>query len=164
LFVRNQKVMLSPMLAELYGVEVRTLVQAVKRNSARFPDDFMFQLTRGETEFLKSQNVISKPPGRGGAHRSLPYAFTEQGVAMLSSVLKSDRAVRINIEIMRAFVKLRELLASNSALAQKLDELDRRISTHDTAIADLIEAIRQLMLPPDPGKKRPIGFAPWKDD
>ncbi|MGI9321565.1 MAG: ORF6N domain-containing protein, partial [Thiogranum sp.] len=107
LWIRDQKVMLSPVLADMYGVEVRALIQAVKRNIQRFPQDFMFQLTPDEVEFLKSQNVISKKSGRGGAHRSLPYAFTEQGVAMLSSVLKGERAVAINIEIMRAFGQLR---------------------------------------------------------
>lgn len=123
----------------------------------------MFQLTRDEVEVLKSQNVISKKSGRGGAHRSLPYAFTEQGVAMLSSVLKSERAVAINIEIMRTFVRIRKIAFSNEELARKIDELDQRVSKHDKAIADIIEAIRQLMAPPSPEKARSIGFAPWKD-
>jgi hypothetical protein len=164
LWIRDQKVMLSTVLADMYDVETRALIQAVKRNIQRFPKDFMFQLTRDEVEVLKSQNVISKTPGRGGAHRSLPYAFTEQGLAMLSSVLKSERAVAINIEIMRTFVRMRKLAFSNEELARKIDELDRRVSKHDKAIAEIIEAFRQLMAPPSPKETRPIGFASWADE
>ena len=121
LLLRGQKVMLSTNLAELYEVEPRVLVQAVKRNSERFPEDFMFQLNLQEVRNLKSQIVISS----WGGKRSLPYAFTEQGVAMLSSVLNSKRAVQVNIEIMRAFVRLRALIASNKELAKRLDELEK---------------------------------------
>jgi hypothetical protein len=146
--------MLSPHLAELYGVEPRMLVQAVKRNIDRFPKDFMFQLTPQEFENLKSQFVISS---WGGVRRARPYAFTEQGVAMLSSVLRSKQAVKVNIEIMRAFVRLRQLLSTHKELASKLIELERRIGEHDEQIMAIFEAIRQLMTPPETPPKR-IGF------
>jgi hypothetical protein len=152
--VRGQKVMLSPDLASLYDVEPRALIQAVKRNIRRFPDDFMFQLSRIEAKNLKSQIVISSWGGR----RANPYAFTEQGVAMLSSVLKSERAIVVNIMIMRAFVKLREILLTHKDLARKMAQLESRITGHDDAIRNLIDAIRQLMAPPTPRQKRQIGF------
>jgi hypothetical protein len=155
LLIRGHKVMLDADLADLYGVETRVLLQAVKRNSNRFPTDFMFQLSAEEADSLRSQFVISKS-SRGG-RRYLPYAFTEQGVAMLSSVLHSDQAVEINIQIMRAFVRLREMILSNKDLARKLDALERRLQGHDVHIRSLFEAIRQLMAPPEP-KKRKIGF------
>jgi len=155
LLIRGHKVMLDADLAELYGVETRVLVQAVKRNLNRFPKDFMFQLSDEETKLLRSQIVISNR-GRGG-RRYLPYVFTEQGVAMLSTVLNSERAVQINIEIMRAFVRLREMLLSHKDLARKLDALERKYESHDMHIRSLFEAIRQLMTPPEP-KKRKIGF------
>lgn len=120
--LRGQRVMLNPHLAELYDVEARVLVQAVKRNLDRFPSDFMFQLTWSEFDNLKSQIVTSS---WGGMRRATPYAFTEQGVAMLSSVLRSDRAIQVNIEIRLAFVRLRQLLASHTDLGRKLDELER---------------------------------------
>jgi hypothetical protein len=146
--------MLSIDLAELYGVEPRVLVQAVKRNIDRFPADFMFQLSRSELAALKSHIVISS---WGGMRRATPYAFTEQGVAMLSSVLRSPRAIRVNIAIMRAFVKLREMAAAHTELAAKLAELERKVSRHDGHIRSLFDAIRELMKPPEP--KRPaIGF------
>ena len=138
-------------------VEVRALVQAVKRNIERFPEDFMFQLTDNEFKNLKSQIVISS---WGGARRANPYAFTEQGVAMLSSVLKSQRAVQMNIAIMRAFVKLREILSTHKELVYKLNELERKTEKHDTEIQAIFEAIRQLMIPPEKPKHR-IGF--YKD-
>ncbi len=153
--IRGHKVMLDADLAELYGVDTRVLVQAVKRNSNRFPADFMFQLSVEEAKSLRSQSVISKN-GRGG-RRYLPFVFTEQGVAMLSSVLNSERAVEINIQIMRAFVRLREMIASNKDLARKLDALERKLESHDVHIRSLFEAIRQLMTLPEP-KKRKIGF------
>lgn len=155
LWVRGQKVMLSPDLAVLYGVEVRALVQAVKRNVGRFPGDFMFQLTADELANLKSQNVISSVSDWGGARRAAPYAFTEQGVAMLSSVLRSPRAVAVNIEIMRAFVRLRRLLATHADLARKLDTLERK---YDTQFKAVFDAIRQLMAPPSDPPRPPIGF------
>ena len=151
LWLRQEKVLLGADLAELYGVETRVLNQAVKRNIERFPADFMFRLTGKEVELLVSQNVIPHPGRLGGA---LPYAFTEQGVAMLSGVLKSPRAVAVNIEIMRAFVQLRGMLASNAALSRKLAALERR---YDEQFKVVFDAIRQLMLPPEP-KKRRIGF------
>jgi hypothetical protein len=155
LLLRRQKVMLDADLAELYGVETRTLVQAVSRNLKRFPADFMFQLSQEEFEALRSQIVISNK-GRGG-RRYPPYAFTEQGVAMLSSVLNSERAVQVNIAIMRAFVRLRQVLSSNKELANKLAELERKLESHDGHIRSLFDAIRQLMAPPEP-KPRRIGF------
>ena len=159
LALRGQRVLLDEVLAELYGVETKVLVQAVKRNLARFPEDFMFQLTDSEWAALRSQIVTSKP-SRGG-RRYAPYAFTEQGVAMLSSVLGSERAIAVNIEIMRAFVRMRALLASNRELAKRLDQLeariDKKLTTHDESIAAILSAIRELMNPPEP-KHRSIGF------
>jgi len=155
LLIRGHKVLLDTDLAVLYGVETRVLIQAVKRNSNRFPTDFMFQLSDEEADLLRSQIVISK--NRRGGRRYLPYVFTEQGVAMLSSVLKSKRAVEINIEIMRAFVRLREMILSNKDLARKLDALEHKLESHDVNIRSLFEAIRQLMAPPAP-KTRRIGF------
>jgi hypothetical protein len=133
LLIRGQKVMLSTDLAELYQVEPRVLVQAVKRNIARFPEDFMFQLTEEEFYNLKSQFVISS---WGGLRRAKPYAFTEQGVAMLSSVLNSERAIKVNIEIMRAFVRLRRLLASHADLARKLEALEKKYDTQFNPVRD----------------------------
>jgi hypothetical protein len=153
LFIRGEKVLLDEDLALLYGVETKVLVQAVKRNLDRFPEDFMFQLGVEEWEYLRSQSVTSKPEGRGG-RRYAPYAFTEQGVAMLSSVLKSEQAVQVNIEIMRAFVRLREILSTHHELARKLDGLERK---YDSQFKAVFDAIRQLMAPPLP-KKKPIGF------
>ncbi len=152
--VRNQKVMLSTHLAVLYNVEVRAFVQAVKRNLDRFPKDFMFQLSRTEFENLKSQIVISS---WGGARRSQPYAFTEQGVAMLSTVLKSKKAVKVNIQIMRAFVKLREIISTHKELAQKLKELELKIDSHDQQIQTIFEVINRLIEPPEKTKRK-IGF------
>ena len=149
--IRGQKVMLSTHLADLYDVETRVLNQAVKRNISRFPEDFMFQLNTSEAEQLVSQNVIPHKKYFGG---SLPYAFTEQGVAMLSSVLNSERAINVNIEIMRAFVRLRRMLASHADLARKLEALEKK---YDAQFKIVFEAIRELMRPPEP-KKRPIGF------
>ena len=149
--LRGEKVMLSTDLARLYQVAPRALVQAVKRNAERFPEDFIFQLTREEFQNLKSQIVTSK---WGGLRRATPYAFTEQGVAMLSSVLRSKRAVRVNIEIMRTFVHLRRLLASNEDLARKLNALEKR---YDAQFRVVFDAIRELMVHPEP-KRRPIGF------
>jgi len=136
------------------GVETRALVQAVKRNIDRFPKDFMFQLSEKEYKNLKSQIVISR---WGGARRSRPYAFTEQGVAMLSSVLKSKRAIQVNIAIMRAFVKLRQILSTHKELANKLKELERKIEKHDKEIQLIFNAIRQLMITSEKPKRK-IGF------
>jgi hypothetical protein len=149
--IRGEKVMLSQHLAELYGVSASALNQAVKRNRPRFPDDFMFQFTVREFMALKSQIVISK---RGGVRRARPYAFTKHGVAMPSSVLKSKRAVHVNIAIMRAFVRLREMLAGDKDLARRLEELERK---YDSQFKVIFDAIRELMIPPEPPRRR-IGF------
>lgn len=165
LVFRGHKVLLDEDLAALYGVATGVLVQAVKRNIRRFPMDFMFQLTNAEWTVLRSRTVISTS-SRGG-RRFAPYAFTEQGVAMLSSVLSSQRAIDINIEIMRAFVKLRELLVSNKELARRFTELearlDKKLTEHDQAIAAILSAIRKLMSPLAP-KRRPIGFTADLDE
>jgi len=153
--IRGIKMMLDRDLAELYGVETRSLIQAVKRNKERFPSDFMLQLTKEEFDSLRSQIVISK--GKGG-RRYLPYVFSEQGVAMLSSVLKSKRAIEVNVAIMRAFVKLRETLATHKELSRKLADLERKMGDHDEQIQAIFEAIRQLMAPPDTKKKKKIGY------
>ena len=166
LALREQRVMLDADLAQLYGVETRVLVQAVKRNLARFPEDFMFQLSPEEFANLRSQSVISSA-GHGG-RRTAPYAFTEQGVAMLSSVLGSPRAIAVNIEIMRTFVRVRALAATHGDLAKRLAELEEKTEAlamnHDTfshntraQLKKVFDALRELMTPPDP-PKRPIGF------
>ena len=140
-------------LAALYGVTTGNLNKAVKRNLARFPSDFMFQLSSEEARSLIFQSGISRPKGRGG-RRFAPYAFTEQGVAMLSSVLNSERAVAVNIEIMRAFVRLRQMLATHADLARRLDELEQK---YDRQFASVFDAIRQLMTPP-PQEDREMGY------
>ena len=152
--IRNQKVMLSTHLAELYEVEVKVLNQAVKRNIDRFPKDFMFQLSMREFENLKSQIVTSS---WGGMRRSLPYAFTEQGVAMLSSVLNSKKAIKVNIQIMRAFVKLRGILSTHKELALTLKELELKVDSHDRQIQAIFDVINQLIAPSDPPKRK-MGF------
>lgn len=162
--LRGHKVMLSSDLADLYQVEPRVLIQAVKRNIKRFPEDFMFQLNGEEVSSLKahclfypssepsrSQFVILK---RGQNIKHLPYAFTEQGVAMLSSALRSERAVQVNIEIMRAFVRLRKILTSHKHLARKLNEMEKK---YDSQFKVVFDALRQLMAPPEP-KQRRLGF------
>ena len=154
LLIRGQKVMLGADLAELYGVTVGRLNEAVKRNGKRFPCDFMFQLSLQELRNLKSQIAISS--SRWGGRRHQPYAFTEQGVAMLSSVLNSERAVQVNIEIMRAFVRLRALIASNKELARRLVELEEK---YDSQFKVVFDAIRELMTPVPPTPRR-IGFRP----
>ena len=151
--IRGQKVILDEALAALYEVEVKALNQAVGRNRDRFPADFMFQLTREEGALLRSQFVTLKT-GSGRHRKYLPYAFTEQGVAMLSSVLRSKRAVRVNIEIMRAFVQLRQMLSSHADLARKLEALEKK---YDAQFKVVFDAIRELMEPPAAPKRR-IGF------
>lgn len=166
LSLREQRVMLDADLAQLYGVETRVLVQAIKRNLARFPDDFMFQLSAEEFANLRSQSVISSA-GHGG-RRTAPYAFTEQGVAMLSTVLGSARAIAVNIEIMRTFVRVRTLATTHGDLAKRLGELEEATEAlsmaHDnfsrntrSQLKQVFEALRELMTPPEP-PKRPIGF------
>ena len=155
--IRGFKVMLSTDLAKLYGTGPKVLIQAIKRNIERFPEDFMFQLTPEEARNSRSQIVTLK---QGQNIKYLPYAFTEQGVAMLSSVLNSRRAIQVNIAIMRAFVKLRQIIATHKELADKLNELERKFNQHDKDILVIFEAIRQLMEPP-PAKARVItGFKP----
>ncbi len=175
LLLRGQKVLLDADLAALYGVETKVLLQAVKRNLERFPEDFMFQLTNQEFNVLRSQSVTSSSEAletlRWGGRRTAPYAFTEQGVAMLSSVLSSPQAVQVNIAIMRAFVKLRELAMTHHDLAKQLDALEEKTEVmamqHDSfarntraQLKQVFDAIRELMTPPESQKKRPIGFMP----
>jgi hypothetical protein len=160
--LRDEKVMLDAELAALYGVSTRELNQAVKRNVDRFPPDFMFQLTPDEHDALRSQSVTLKR-GRGRHRKYRPFAFTEQGVAMLSSVLRSRRAVLVNIEIMRAFVRLRALALSYKDLASKVRALEAKHGAHDAQIREIFDAIRSLMEPPPelpPSPKKPIGFRP----
>lgn len=152
LLIRGHRVMLDFDLAALYGVENRSLKQAVRRNIGRFPEDFMFELNKKEVADLLSQNVI---PARGSLGGAVPMAFTEQGVSMLSSVLRSPRAIEVNIGIMRAFVQFRELLLTNAELSRKLDELEKK---YDSQFQVVFNAIRQLMQPPAPPPKPQIGF------
>ena len=159
--IRDHKVMLDSDLAELYGVQAFRLNERVKRNRKRFPSDFMFQLTAQESEALTSQFAMSKK-GRGG-RRTSPYAFTEQGVAMLSTVLNSDRAIEVNIAIMRAFVRLREVLATHKDLARRMADLEREQKAQGKTITDVFKAIQKLIEPPKAKARRAIGFqAPKK--
>jgi hypothetical protein len=153
--MRGQRVMLSMDLAKLYKISAKRLNEQVKRNVRRFPGDFMFQLTDSEHEILKSQIATSS---WGGARRANPYAFTEQGVAMLSSVLNSERAIQVNIAIMRVFVKLKQILSTHKELAHKLKELESKVEKHDGEIRLIFQAIRDLMAPPLEKPKRKIGF------
>jgi len=154
--IRGKRVMLDSDLSELYGVLTKNLNKAVQRNPGRFPEDFMFQLKPDEIKSLRFQNGTSKK-GRGG-RRYLPYVFTQEGVAMLSGVLNSPRAIRANILIMRAFIKLRELVATNELIRHKIEELERKYDKHDKDLKDIFETIRELLEPPKPRKKKPIGF------
>ena len=159
--IRGHKVMLSPHLAKLYAVEVKALIQAVKRNIERFPEDFMFRLTWDEVQSLRSQFVTLEKIAtstKGGHFKYEPYAFTEQGVAMLSSVLNSKRAIQVNIAIMRVFVKLKQILSTHKDLVHKLEELERKTEKRDIEIQGIFEAIRQLMAPPPEKSRRIIGF------
>jgi ORF6N domain len=159
LVLRGRQVMLDEDLADLYGVETRVLVQQVRRNGKRFPADFMFQLSSEEFGHLKSQFVMSS--GGHGGRRKRPLVFTEQGIAMLSGVLRSDRAIAVNIEIMRAFVELRRAAGSFQELQKRVDQMEldigARLSEHDEQIREIFEALRQLIAPP-PQSKRPVGF------
>lgn len=155
LLIRDEKVMLDRELANLYGVPTKALKRAVRRNIDRFPEDFMFVLDRTEFKLWRSQFVTSKSDRQG--LRYAPMAFTEHGILMLSSVLNSVRAIHVNIEIMRAFVRLRRLVATHRELTAKLTELERRVTTHDEHIRAIFDAIRQLMTPP-PVKVKQIGF------
>jgi len=162
LIIRGQRVMLDADLAALYGVPTKALNQAVRRNLDRFPEDFMFVLSSKEVETWRSQFVTSNPAAKMGLRRP-PLAFTEQGVAMLSSVLRSKRAIAANVAIMRAFVRMREALATHKELAKKLAELERRIDSQDETIVEIVQTIRRLMASsssplPDSRPKRRIGF------
>ena len=158
--IRGQKVMLDADLAELYGVVTKRLNEQVRRNIERFPEDFMFQLTAIEkAEVVANCDHLAKLR----FSPSLPYAFTEHGALMLGNVLKSEQAVEVSLMVVRAFVRMRELLAGNKELAQKLNQLERKVGAHDKAIAEIINAIRELTAPSEPKKKRPIGFADWKE-
>jgi hypothetical protein len=166
--IRGQKVLLDADLAALYGVPTKRFNEQVRRNLARFPADFMFQLTEAEFAALRSHFATSneKPAGRGG-RRYLPFVFTEHGAIMAATILNSPRATEVSVYVVRAFVELRELLAGNKELALKLAELEsrveRKLDSHDQAIAGLIDAIRELMRPPEPNKKLPIGFVTGKE-
>ena len=155
LILRHQRVILDSDLAELYGVTVKQLNQQIKRNIDRFPADFMFRLTAKEDQILRSQIVTSSK--KHGGRRYPPYAFTEHGAIMAATVLNSTRAIEMSVFVVRAFVRMREMLAKNRQLAAKINELDRRLETHDTAIQDIIEAIKELMAPERPSKRK-IGF------
>ena len=169
LLIRGQKVMLDADLAELFGVPTKRFNEQVKRNLDRFPADFMFQLTEDEHESLRSQNAtlnkyeslrsqfVTSKTGRGQHRKYLPYVFTEHGAIMAATILNSPSAVEMSVFIVRAFVQLREMLSSNAELAEKLLELEHKVSGHDQAIAGVIDAIRQLMMPAT-GNSRPIGF------
>jgi hypothetical protein len=158
--IRGSKVMLDADLAELYGVTTGNLNKALQRNRERFPDDFIFQLAPGEFENLIFQSGISS---RHGGRRHMPYAFTQEGIAMLSSVLRSPRAVAVNIEIMRAFIRMRGMLVSVDELARKLEALERKALAHDKDLEEVFAALRQLMTPPEP-PRREIGFHARAED
>jgi len=157
LLIRGQKVLLDRDLAELYEVSTKRLNEQVRRNLRRFPEDFMFQLSKDELENWRSQFATSNSAAKMGLRRA-PYAFTEQGVAMLSTVLNSERAIEVNIAIMRAFVRLREIMSTHKDLASKLDDLERKLGEHDQNFQAVFEAIRQLMAPPVAPPKPRIGF------
>jgi hypothetical protein len=159
--VRGRQVLLDEDLADLYGVETKRLIEQVKRNLDRFPEDFMFQLDNEEAAALRSQ-IATSSTGRGG-RRYAPYVFTEQGVAMLSSVLRSKRAIAVNIEIMRAFVELRRVASSYAGFKKRLEQLERRMGEHDDQLGQIFNAMRQLIAPPEQ-PKRPIGFRVRDED
>jgi len=156
LLIRDQKVILDSDLALLYGVTTSRLNEQVRRNIERFPDDFMFQLTKEEFDNLKSQFATSSS-GWGG-RRKLPYAFTEHGAIMAASVLNSERAVQASIFVVRAFVKMRQLLVPYKEITKKIEQLEKKLQTHDMQIIDIVEAIKLLMPPPEPKTKEPFGF------
>lgn len=158
LLVRGHRVLLDTQLARLYGVSTGRLNEQVRRNRRRFPEDFTFQLTKQEFAGLRSQFAISSE-GRGG-RRYAPLAFTEHGAIMAATVLSSERAIEMSLHVVRAFVRLREVIAANKALAAKLADLERRLETHDQAIAEIIRTIRELATPPEPVPRRRIGFVP----
>jgi len=168
--LRGKKVMLDRDLAKLYGVKVKRLNEQVKRNRKRFPDDFMFQVTKEEIDSLRSQNVTLNSRSQfatlkqGKNIKYLPYAFTEHGIAMLSSVLNSERAIQVNILIMRAFTKLREILLTHKDLAAKIEALEKKYAEHDQTIKEIFQAIKQLLEPPPIKQKPQIGFRIYDND
>lgn len=159
--VRGRQVMLDEDLADLYGVETKRLIQQVKRNLKRFPEDFLIQLDQAEAEALRSQIATSNE--RRGGRRYAPYVFTEQGVAMLSGVLRSDRAIAVNIEIMRTFVELRRVASSYAAIEKRLEEIERELGGHDEQLTEIFAALRRLISPPA-RPKRPVGFRAPEDE
>lgn len=159
MLIRGKRVMFDSDLARLYGVSTKRLNEQVKRNKERFPRDFMFRLNKAELENWRSHFATTKPSAKMGLRRP-PYVFTEHGALQLASVLNSPIATEVSILIVRAFVQLREVLSSHTQIAHKLEELERKIATHDETITSIIQAIRQLMEPPEPPKRRPIGFRP----
>lgn len=159
LLMRGKRVMLDSDLAHLYGVTTKRLNEQVKRNKDRFPEDFMFRLSNKELEDWRSHFATSNPASKMGLRRP-PYVFTEHGALQLASVLTSSKATQVSLLVVRAFVQLRELLSTHTKVAHKLEELERKIASHDETITSIIEAIRQLMEPPEPPKRRPIGFRP----
>jgi vacuolar-type H+-ATPase subunit D/Vma8 len=159
--VRGQKVMLDADLAKLYGVTTKRFNEQVRRNRQRFPVDFMFQLTNHEFAILRSQFATSSSGSRGtgwGGHRYMPFAFTEHGAIMAATILNTTQATEVSVFVVRAFVRLKELVAANTVLSRKLDELERRVSHHDETITSIVKAIRELATPPEPKPKRRIGF------
>ena len=162
-FIRGQRVIIDADLAQLYGVSTSALNQAVKRNKARFPDDFMFQLSGEEFSYWKSQIVISNPRAKMGL-RKVPYAFTEHGAYMAGNVLNSSRAIEVSMFIVRAFIQMRDLLATHKNIAKQLSALDKRVTGQDKTIAQIIATIHRLLEPPPAPKKRPIGFHTSDDD
>lgn len=154
LLIRGVKVMLDKDLAEMYSVEVKRLNEAVKRNTTRFPEDFMFQLSREEWLHLKSQIATSS----WGGTRKLPYAFTEQGVAMLSSVLNSETAIQVNIQIIRMFTKMKQMLLDNKDLFLKIEKIERKLTEHDQDLQNIFAILKKLLQPPEPAKRNPVGF------
>ena len=162
-FIRGQRVIIDADLAQLYGVSTSALNQAVKRNKARFPDDFMFQLSGEEFSYWKSQIVISNPRAKMGL-RKVPYAFTEHGAYMAGNVLNSPRAIDVSMFIVRAFIQMRDLLATHKNIAKQLSALDKRVTGQDKTIAQIIATIHQLLEPPPEPKKRPMGFHTSDDD
>ena len=162
-FIRGQRVIIDADLAQLYGVSTSALNQAVKRNRARFPDDFMFQLSGEEFDYWKSQIVISNPRAKMGL-RKVPYAFTEHGAYMAGNVLNSSRAIEVSMFIVRAFIQMRDLLATHKNIAKQLSALDKRVTGQDKTIAQIIATIHQLLEPPLEPKKRPMGFHTSDDD
>ena len=157
LLIRGIKIMLDKDLAEMYGVSTAALNQAVKRNISRFPDDFMFQLSSENFKFLISHSVISKKEGRGGT-RKLPYAFTEQGVAMLSSVLNSETAIQVNIQIIRVFTKMKQLLLENKELFLRIEKVETQLTNHDKDLQNIFTILKKLIPLPETVKRNPIGF------